>query len=232
MGRIQIKERSQDEKMRVLLSVTNTGWIHKLVVRTIMPILSDSRYCVRYIDPTWVPYENSLNRIAKDVVDQGWDYWLNIDSDNPPTKNPLDLIELDLDVVGLPTPTYKAMGNNEWPICWNAVDWLESDGGYREHPEKTGLQQVDAVGSGCMIVSRRVLEGVEAPWFVRETDEFGRATFGPDFTFCRKVIENGFSIWANYDYPCQHINEIELIEGIKHFSNIGKDATCHDSPME
>lgn len=226
MERLQGETWRDDQKPSVLMSVTNTGWIHKLVVRSLFPILSDSRYVVRYIDPTWVPYENAMNRIAKDFLDSDFDYWLHIDSDNPPQHNPLDLIELDRDIIGLPTPIYHNKDDGEWPICWNALDWDDIEKGYREHHPRAGLQQVDAIGSGCMIVARRVIETLPPPWFVRQTDEYGRVTFGPDFTFCGNAVNAGFEVWAHYDYFCEHVNEICLVEAIGGFSGIGKDASC------
>lgn len=218
MDRLQSETRPDDQRPSVLLSVTNTGWIHKLVVRRVLALVADPRYRVRYIDPTWVPYENAMNRIAKDVLDGEFDWWLHIDSDNPPLNNPLDLIELDRDICGCPTPIYHNKGDGEWPICWNGLDWDQADQAYREHHPREGLQQVDAIGSGCMLVHRRVIEGIKPPWFERETDKFGRATYGPDFTFCRKATDAGFQVWAHYDYLCEHVNEIPIVEAIGGFS--------------
>lgn len=209
--------RDRDQRPQVLVSVTNTGWIHKHVTRAILRIVADQRYRVTYIDPTHKPYEDAMNRISLDMLNGPWDWWLNIDSDNPPLRNPLDLIELDRDICGLPTPIYHNTGDGKWPICWNALDIAKGEDGYREHKEQQGLQQVDVIGSGCMLVHRRVIDGVKPPWFVRETDEYGRVIHGPDFYFCRKATAAGFQVWANYDYRCRHFNEVELVEAMHAF---------------
>lgn len=209
--------------MKVLLSVPNESWIHKLVTFAVVRILQDRRHSVTFIAPTQRPYEHSLNLIVLDFLDGDWDYWLNIDADNPPFRNPLDLLEHEPDILGLPTPIYHADGSNSWPICWNVLDAAE--GGFREHRDQAGLQDCDAIGSGCMLVSRPVLEGMESPWFVRETDGFGRVTCGPDFYFCRKAKAAGFRVQAHFDYRCEHVNEIPLVEAMRAFSLAGREPT-------
>ena len=39
-------------------------------------------------------------------------------------------------------------------------------------------------------------------------------TSGPDFNFCDSVRAAGLQVWAHFDYPCRHFNEIELIEAM------------------
>lgn len=201
--------------MRVLITTCNTSWIHKIVVGVLVQCLSDNRYQTNLIMPTHTPYENGLNRICKDIVTgaQPCDYWLNIDSDNPPMNNPLDLVELDKDIIGCPTPIWHDKGQGDYPICWNAMTNVGE--GYKEYPVTQGLQEVDAIGSGCMLVARRVLEKMEPPWFVRETDHWGIVQRGHDFLFCDKAREAGFSVWAHYDYLCRHFNEIDLTDVVK-----------------
>lgn len=204
--------------MKVLLSVPNTGWIHKSVMMAAVRIITGSPgHDVTLITPTWKPYEQSMNRIAFDFRAGDWDYWLSIDADNPPQRNPLELIQFDLDVVGLPTPVFNN-SDGGWPIYWNALDKVED--GYKQHsPDPGNLAEVDAVGSGCLLVHRRVIEGVQPVWFVRETDEIGRVTRGPDFHFCDKVKAAGLHVWTHYGFPCRHFNEVELTEAMEAFSS-------------
>lgn len=204
---------------KVLISVPNTGWMHKHVTVAVLKLLSDRRVRSTVIFPTWVPYEHNLNRIAEDMLDKEYDVWLNIDSDNPPINNPLDLLDLDLDVVGCPTPQYHFTGKEgERPVYWVACDRVPE--GYKEHDPKSGLQEVDAVGSGCWMVRRRVLLSISQPIFERVYDNRGRVDRGPDFRFCEKAKEVGFRVWAHYDYPCRHFKEVELTEAMQAFHGI------------
>ena len=207
------------KKPKVLISVPNTGWIHKIVGIALLRLIQDNRVAATIIMPSHNPYENNLNHIAKDFVNGEYDFWLNIDSDNPPLNNPIDLVFLDLDMVALPTPQCHIDKNHpgERPYYWVACNRVE--GGYKEHQNKSGLQEVDAVGSGCMLISRRVLLRIKKP-FERIYDEDGCVTIGADFNFCRKVKEAGFKIHVNYNYPCQHFKEVEMIEMIKAFEGV------------
>lgn len=202
--------------MKILCSVPNTGWIHKLVNARTDALLLDGRYTVKIIRPTHNPYENSLHHIINDFMAGNFHYWLNIDADNPPVNNPLNLVKLDLDIVGLPTPIwhFTDIGKGERPMYWNGFKWNAKKGGYNEWPVKEGLQEVDAVGTGCFLINRRVFNHPEmrkAP-FQRTYFEDGRVEFGNDMAFCQKAKKNGFKIHAHYDYPCDHMKELPLNE--------------------
>lgn len=210
--------------MKVLVSIPNTGWVHKLVSRVRSKLEMDRQHEVRVIDPTHNPYENSLSKIVNDFMSGDWDYWLNMDSDNPPMKNPLDLLAYELDVIGLPTPiwhfTDKIKG--ERPFYFNGYDYVEEKDAYREHLPQEGLQEVDAVGTGCVLIARRVFDDPEmrkAP-FARQWNEDGTVNKGNDISFCERARARGFRIFCHYDYPCMHFNELELNEVVRGFAGV------------
>ena len=211
-------------KKKILVSVPNTGNIHKLVCFVTDRLLLDGRYNVTIIRPTHNPYENNLHHILNDFMKGDYDYWLNIDSDNPPTSNPLDLVAYDLDVVGLPTPVWHYTGKikGERPFYENAYKYVPEKDAYTEWPNKDKLQKVDAVGTGCILFARRVFENPEmrkAP-FQRTYYKDGTVEKGPDIAFCERAKAQRFSIFAHYDYRCQHFNELELHEVAKAFHEL------------
>lgn len=208
----------------ILISVPNEGWIHKHVVFVLLKLLQDRRYQTNVILPTHRPFENNLHHIVLDFLKGDYDYWLSFDSDNPPLKNPLDLVELNKDIIGFPTPVWHFDEPNkrkgERPIYWNAYKALGD--AYIEWPTKVGLQQVDAIGTGCFLIARRVFENTEmqkAP-FQRTYLPDGRVEKGNDIAFCERARHQGFTAWAHFDYPCMHFNEIELNEVVKAFKNL------------
>lgn len=201
---------------RVLLTIPNTGAIHPDCVLASIGMLKDSRYRVELSMPIDRPYVNSLNKIAKRVVDEEFDYWVNMDSDNPPKRNPLDLIALDKDIIGLPTPIFVNKKKGEYPFRFNTCDYVKdiqewSYHGWNPDENPSGLEEVDAVGSGCMVVARRVLLCLKAP-FMRQWNEYGIVEKGHDFLFCRRAKEKGFSVWAHFKYPCKHYHNIDMLE--------------------
>lgn len=208
-------------KPKVLISVPNgDGWTHKIVTFTVMKMLQDPRVTSEYIAPTWSPYENNLHKIRLDFLAGGFDYWINIDSDNPPQNNPIDLCFLGLDIVGCVTPVWANMKPGDFPIYWNALDAV-GDEGWKPHTPCVGLQEVDAIGSGCMVLSKQVMAVIPAP-FQRIYHSDGTVNIGCDYAFCRRAKKLGFKVHAHYDYPCHHFNEIDLCEIIKAFTDYMK----------
>ena len=183
-----------------------------------MELTKDSRHSVDLVMPTHRPYENNLHHLVTDFLDRDYDYWLSIDSDNPPYGgNPLDLIDYDKDIMGLPTPVWHWTGEKkgERPIYYN-VYRKHGDGseGYKEWLPQEGLQQVDAVGTGCFLVARRVFEDAEMRKgaFTRKLYPDGTVERGNDISFCERARERGWEVWAHFDYPCDHYSELSLNE--------------------
>ena len=143
-----------------------------------------------------------------------FDWWLNIDADNPPQGNPLDLIALNKDIIGCPTPIWQPENVN--PIPWNVYG--KEDGKLTEWKNYDGLQKVAAVGSGCMLFSRRVFENppMQKGPFLAVYDEYGIRKLGPDIAFCLRAGEAGFEVWAHFDYICGHHQEVNLLDVMTH----------------
>ena len=203
-------------KCKILISVTNTHWIHKSVDHCEQLMLLDGRYRTVIIKPTHKPYEDNLQRIVNDFVEGDYDFWLNMDSDNPPIKNPLDLVDLDRDIIGLPTPIWHFNGKHfgDRPIYFNAYSYDENSKAYREFLPQFGLQQVDAVGTGCVLFARRVFEYSDLRYgaFQRTWNIDGTMNKGNDIAFCERARQVGFEIYAHFDYQCDHFTELSLLE--------------------
>jgi len=206
---------------KVLVSVPNQGWIHKHVAFALLR-LQGSGVPLKIILPTHTPLENSQHKIIIDLLEGDYTHWLSFDADNPPTNNPLELIEYDKDIIGLPTPVYHNTLNGERPYYFNMYDYVPEEDAYTEHKEMTGLQKVDAIGGGCFLIKRRVFEHPEMQKgaFTRQLHHDGTVNKGNDVSFSERARENGFELYAHYDYPCMHFNEVELMEMIQGFNNI------------
>jgi hypothetical protein len=76
---------------------------------------------------------------------------------------------------------------------WKPFDW-------EEIPE-TGVFEVDAAGSAGMLVRREVLDTLGDPWF----ENSGKVILNEDVTFCKKVTEAGFRIFATADATMGHL---------------------------
>ena len=209
---------------KISLTISNSEWIHANVVQYLISRPGRGRYPIAINLKSAKPYEHSLNTCVQRALEGGFDFWMNIDHDNPPTPgwDPLDMVEKNLDVVGFPTPIWHEMEDDQGQstgrrlVYYNC--YTQTSKG-RFSPRIVGddqlkafgsLLEVDAIGSGCLLVAKRVLENVR-PAFVREFDPVtGFVTTGSDLNFCRRVREAGFKVWANFDYRCEHYKMVPL----------------------
>ena len=186
---------------------------------------TDDRYNLRFHMPSERPLENNQHHIIRELLAEKDDFWLSMDADNPPMNNPLDLVELDKDIIACPTPIWHyTKKDGERPIYWGAYDYIESDDAYREHEPKKGLQRVDAIAGSCFVIARRVFEhpDMQKGAFTRKLYPDGRVHKGNDLSFSERAREAGFELWAHYDYPCQHFKEIDLAAIIEAMQKVDK----------
>lgn len=206
---------------------------------SILRMMSDTRHRKKLITPTKKPFVANLHLAVRKCLEGGFDFLLLVDDDNPPTNNPLDLVELDLDIVGLPTPVWHSGVRGDRPFYFNALD-AETEGGVmkgfrpiqdsRPNFSFSGLHECDAVGTGCVLIHRRVLKTLmdnakgspsKAP-FMRVWNDDGSVHMGNDYAFCSRAKNAGFKVYAHFDYPCEHINQLEITEVATAFSEMSR----------
>lgn len=64
-------------------------------------------------------------------------------------------------------------------------------------PESSGLEQVDSVGMGVMLIRTDVVKGMDRPWFRHGWDAWGEV--GEDIRFCQAARAQGHSIYIDHD---------------------------------
>lgn len=196
---------------KILVALHNGGSIRKEVIYKALQMTTDGRYRVTIILPQAKPYTKNVNHTIQNVFLKGdFDFLLIVDADNPPIRNPLDLIELNKDILGLPTPQWS--GDIIYPV---AMDKVWSNQFKSLPPERHfGLQEIDATGSGCVLIARRVIEAVdeddEGPVWNDIWDDTGTTRVTADYNFCDRAKKLGYKVWTHFDYPCDHIKEISL----------------------
>lgn len=152
------------------------------------------------------PHDANRNSIVKEFLrNRKENYLLMCDTGVVPPYDILDLANLDLDVVA--------------GLCFSWQEGIpfalvldEVLGGFKQSKEipPNTLLQKDAVGAGCLLIHRRVLEGISPPWFKFEQDEWGCLKGGEDFDFCKKVRKHGFKVHVHTGYMCSHYGEVDI----------------------
>ena len=204
------------------ITCTGDGWVHKNLVMAWMRILQDPRFETRLSFPVHRPFENALHHAVVEFLAGDAQWFLNVDSDQWPTSNPLELIELSKPVIGIATPVYHCDQKHPGDRPYYLNGYRAVPGGYQEFRPQEGIQEVDAVGTGCILINRSVLEDpmLRLAPFSRTTDEFGRVEYGNDMNFCRRAKQRGFRIWCDFRSPCEHMVEVPLLEAIRAFNGV------------
>lgn len=191
-----------------------------------LELMKETRHDIKITMPSRKPYENNLHHIVVDFIKGDYDFWLNMDSDNPPLNNPIDLADLNKDIIGLPTPVshFDGKGSGDIPVYLNAYDYVPRADAYRPHGMFEGLRKIDAVGTGCVLFARRVFEHPEMQkgCFTRKLNSDGTVDKGNDISFCERARENGFEIYTHYNYMCDHFSELSLREMNRHYMEYHK----------
>lgn len=194
-----------DSDTEVYIATPNLGELRAEIATWHMAWSHDNRYRRKIEKPSAIPYEVNVNQVIESALEEDADYLLLVDSDNPPVKDPLDLVELDKDIIGLPTPTLK-----DDVVSYNAMNKVGKSFQAIPQDKRYGLREIDAVGSGCMLIARRVLEDLEDNWFTPKWNEKGTSRRSGDFNFCTKAKKRGWKVWTHFDYPCEHLKTAAL----------------------
>jgi cellulose synthase/poly-beta-1,6-N-acetylglucosamine synthase-like glycosyltransferase len=193
----------------VYIAVLNQGGIRPELSYLLTDLTHQNKYRLYLTYPAGKPISHNRNTIIKDFLAKPeYDYLMMLDGDIIPPLNVLDLVDYQKDIMGAVCFAY--MDNSIVPLV------LDSN------PDKTGkpyivkdvqgdegLIEVDAIGSGLIIIKREVLEKVKAP-FSNIYDEDGIKTMGLDLSFCNKAKKLGYKVWCHLDFVCSHWTTIDL----------------------
>lgn len=202
-------------KKKVFVAILNQGTVSAGLEYQLLEWIKEKadKYQFSFSLPTDRPIANNRNKIAKRFLAGDWDYLFMLDSDNPPLyqRNIFDLLDFDKDVIagicpglgtdGIRFHVYKF--GKEYPKKLI----------FKQYPpiERDGLKQVDAVGTGCIFIKRKVLEKVKRP-FEDLFDEDGILITNDDMAFSHKCKQAGFEIWVHWDYACSHFKTVDLLQ--------------------
>jgi len=201
---------------KVYLAVLNNGTLRREMTATVIPAMRRTEGIkLIWENPmkTWAnPISSNRNKITKRFLKTDCDFLLMIDDDVVPLHNPCELVRANMDVIGSPAQ----VASPGHLMVWTA---------YVPHPEGKGYQAIDLdnfddmfdmlevsiVGTGCILIKRKVLESLKAP-FHCEYDEDGIIRYGTDFAFCRKATKAGFKVYTTMHRRCEHYKKVGLNE--------------------
>jgi hypothetical protein len=205
-------------KINLYLAILNRGWLRREISSKIIPNMNNTEGVKLYWEnpsKSWgEPICDARARIVRRFLahDPKCDFLLMMDHDIIPLHNPAQLVYADKDIVGSPAKVRQRGQSLNW------VAYVEHPGGNGYAPcdfsrvdSSIDLLSVDIVGTGCIMIKRRVLEKLEQP-FIVEFNEYGECTYGTDFAFCRRAKKAGFEIYTTTRRVCEHVKEMGLLD--------------------
>lgn len=187
--------------MKVSIFIPTRGFIYAETIQRLN--LDELTYSIMTGGVSW---SNNMNRCVEAFLAQDADVAVFLDDDTIPPAGFLDGliagIEQGYSIVGAPTLIAKPGG-----IFLPNTYKLEKDEYINAFG--TGIQEVDAVGSACLAVSRSVFTKIKAP-FLESYHKNGTIDLGGDLRFCKRAKSQGFKVAANYDVLCEHYRAIHL----------------------
>jgi len=211
------------KQRNIFLNILNQGEIHTELSKTIAIMTQQEGFRIGLNFPNGKPITNNRNTIVqKFLAQKEYEYLMMIDSDIVPPPNILKLVDFHKDII---TPLMFCLQKGEVrPLTLK----MAKDGIYdipKEYLDKSGLIEVDATGTGCIIISRKVLETIKHP-FENIYDKDGIKRWGNDLYFCRRAKEAGFKVWVHMDYEASHYTIMDLKELYHTF--IASNKMCED----
>jgi GT2 family glycosyltransferase len=153
---------------------------------------------IEYYLPQNRPHDVNRNVIVKRFLTTEHEWLLMVDSDVVPPDNVLEMVNNNLDVCSAWVCTSK--DGETIPLAMEKVD-----GGYKCFSQLyNGVNAVDALGTGCLLLNRRIFDKLPQPYFSFVKDSEGLLANGEDFDFCDKLRAVGIQPYFDARFKCKH----------------------------
>lgn len=216
---------------------TASGFIPSVMVQSLLQLHKPGPCAFMVVERQRV--DKARNAMALEALRTGADYLLMLDDDNPIPPETLDVLMADdKDVVVPPILTRVPNAAGRHTLCCHYATTVEADGqplrlyhNIERFRDDGPLHRVDAVGAGCILVQRRVLEGMQARYGTGMF-EFGdirlqqpvtvdgvaynRRTMSEDCEFSERVVDLGFELWLDERIRPFHITTYNMIQWGQH----------------
>lgn len=148
----------------------------------------------------------------KRAIESGAEWIFSVDSDMRFPVNAVEgMMAHDLDVVGANCAKRKRpIGPTARRRNAAFNDERESEAVFPD-PDVTGIEQVETVGFGVILIKSSVFRRIEWPWFIQPWHENAQRHIGEDIAFCMRCREAGIPIHIDHDlsWAVRHIGTHE-----------------------
>lgn len=179
--------------------------------------------------------DKARNAIVMEALKGGFDYLFFVDDDNPIPPDTIEkMLEDDKDIVSAPILGRNPNKDGIHPLCCFYAKTVEADGKplrlyypVEKFKEETYLHKVDAVGTGCLLIKRKVLEelikvhkdGVFEFGDIKfkekiivDGQEYDRRTMSEDAEFSERAVDAGFEIYVDDRIRPYHLTGMGAVQ--------------------
>lgn len=174
----------------------------------------------------------SRTEIAKGALQWGATHLLWLDSDMTfPGWAFHHLFKQDKPIIGA---NYARRRHPHAPVTFKK---LKENGQEHEHelcytyPDSTGIEEVEAIGFGCVLVQAQVFDQMKVAPFRVVDNEMGQMRIGEDVYFCQLAKKAGIPIYIDHDLS-QHVGHVGSMEYLNGHSVAAKKIGEKKSVME
>ncbi len=179
--------------------------------------------------------EIARNGICQEALKVGATHVLMLDDDNPIPPDTLEkLLEDDKDIVIAPILSRNPSHDGRHALCAfykREIEGVKLYDNVTVFKEKGDLHQIDAGGTGCMLIKidviKKLSEKFKGRIFERTHEIFDKPitvdgkeytdrTMSEDCLFCERAVEEGFEVWLDSRVKPLHITGNKLIQWQEH----------------
>lgn len=165
------------------------------------------------------PVEYMRNLIVQRFLETDYDALWFIDSDTRPTHESVKLLHVDADIVG---GIYPIPETNKGSYVWSVYDWkgFEFKPKMLPKPDENPIVDCDAIGTGAMIIRRKVLEDPrmrhtengDGPPPIFQTLRYpsGKCRWTDDLDFCKRARALGYTMKCHTGIRWGHVKNMDM----------------------
>lgn len=196
------------ERVHVFVGVPLSESVHSEFFKTFWPaqLLLPEEGAVSVEVAKWGNTVNNRNDLVKSCLRGDYTHLFFMDSDMSFPESTLSrLLYHDKDIIGGFYTTKVEPYNS---TCF--VDSPNDGYNYRTYNPQDGehLKEVAAIGTGCMLIKRQVLEAMKWPWFYYKPNEVKQTFATEDVAFCEDARGKGFKVWCDFNIKCGHVGHM------------------------
>lgn len=225
------------KKWKVFVAIPTTGSVADFQPHIMREIQS------RYADEVELVYpevfcqrifhDHARNGLVEDFLKTDCDLMWFLDSDVIPPRHILDLVTMHGDkwlCAGAPYPVFMNQPGEVFRqiviTVYKGVNNKKSALAPAAQIPFEGVEWVDGLATGCLMIKREVFSRLEKPYFEFKYDTETRQPIeGEDLGFCLKMHKLGIQFLVDYSAVCKHFkNHIDLLEMNNYCMSFAKKA--------